>query len=170
MSEVLIPYQQGGLFRPSPYWVGRHQWCLNPLSAGRSFQTLVPRINWNADVSLNPLSAGRSFQTIKNGLMVLSQTVLIPYQQGGLFRRSFQRCNCSDNRLNPLSAGRSFQTFDVVDTNLDSISLNPLSAGRSFQTRRILSNVTHASVLIPYQQGGLFRLTVSRVQTFLNGS
>ena len=37
-------------------------------------------------VRLNPLSAGRSFQTPQNELQSLMGYVLIPYQQGGLFR------------------------------------------------------------------------------------
>ena len=59
---VLIPYQQGSLFRPThlegPHRIG----CLNPLSAGKSFQT-----------------------TLAAGTLATS-TVLIPYQQGSLFR------------------------------------------------------------------------------------
>ena len=59
---VLIPYQQGGLFRPY------------------SFYNVVMK------VSLNPLSAGRSFQTYESNVNVDLLNVLIPYQQGGLFR------------------------------------------------------------------------------------
>ena len=36
---------------------------LNPLSAGRSFQTLEEFLTTYKDYGLNPLSAGRSFQT-----------------------------------------------------------------------------------------------------------
>ena len=39
------------------------------------------------EYGLNPLSAGRSFQTGYMPLIVLAPNVLIPYQQGGLFRR-----------------------------------------------------------------------------------
>ena len=38
------------------------------------------------------------------------------------------------------------------------IGLNPLSAGRSFQTQAIAGSEPIPIVLIPYQQGGLFRL------------
>ena len=41
---------------------------------------------------LNPLSAGRSFQTDEMGRDITIVEVLIPYQQGGLFRR-FKVCD-----------------------------------------------------------------------------
>ena len=64
-------------------------------------------------------------------------------------------------RLNPLSAGRSFQTkLTNVVTYL--LCLNPLSAGRSFQTSTLPGNIATPTVLIPYQQGGLFRLKPTR--------
>ena len=59
--------------------------------------------------------------------------VLIPYQQGGLFRRLLRFTNRSSQRLNPLSTGRSFQT-EKCFVVLDATCLNPLSTGRSFQT------------------------------------
>ena len=39
--------------------------------------------------------------------------------------------------------------------------LNPLSAGRSFQTADLEEVNVNPDVLIPYQQGGLFRLITS---------
>ena len=39
--------------------------------------------------------------------------VLIPYQQGGLFRRYAAVKSFVANSLNPLSAGRSFQTLPL---------------------------------------------------------
>ena len=66
LLNVLIPYQQGGLFRQKLYVLITPLQCLNPLSAGRSFQT-------SSDAAYARLVS-----------------VLIPYQQGGLFRR-FQR-------------------------------------------------------------------------------
>ena len=60
--------------------------------------------------------------------------VLIPYQQGGLFRRR-----------------------EVGEGDWKMERLNPLSAGRSFQTDEMGRDITIVEVLIPYQQGGLFR-------------
>ena len=65
---------------------------------------------------LNPLSAGRSFQTDEAGVKTTGTLVLIPYQQGGLFRpivNFAMRKACFS--LNPLSAGRSFQTVDTAN-------------------------------------------------------
>ena len=89
-DSVLIPYQQGGLFRLVRLVNEDNYQCLNPLSAGRSFQTLVEKC-----------CLGRGY-------------VLIPYQQGGLFRRSRSNHNQPQYSLNPLSAGRSFQTYSVT--------------------------------------------------------
>ena len=85
-------------------------------------------------VSLNPLSAGRSFQTNTFRILVAGGRVLIPYQQGGLFRRRTNRYGGSRISLNPLSAGRSFQTQRNGMRVVVLLGLNPLSAGRSFQT------------------------------------
>ena len=40
----------------------------------------------NGELGLNPLSAGRSFQTFEGHDGATEYLVLIPYQQGGLFR------------------------------------------------------------------------------------
>ena len=85
-------------------------------------------------MSLNPLSAGRSFQTETHQADGSVKKVLIPYQQGGLFRLSSARTETAFNCLNPLSAGRSFQTCSFTVIRVRACSLNPLSAGRSFQT------------------------------------
>ena len=60
---VLIPYQQGGLLRHNRLMMGTRFVVLNPLSAGRSFQTLSSALV-QPTFCLNPLSAGRSFQTM----------------------------------------------------------------------------------------------------------
>ncbi len=84
---------------------------------------------------LNPLSAGRSFQTLGLQYMLRLTSVLIPYQQGGLFRLKYDsRTYKYRTGLNPLSAGRSFQTKYLLLAKQDQLGLNPLSAGRSFQT------------------------------------
>ena len=64
---------------------------------------------------LNPLSTGRSFQTISLAREEGAEIVLIPYQQGGLFRPTFQWVIGGRSCLNPLSTGRSFQTLDPLD-------------------------------------------------------
>ena len=69
---------------------------LNPLSAGRSFQTEAYRLDEPTWFGLNPLSAGRSFQTPSRVSMFATPHVLIPYQQGGLFRRQFARAAIVD--------------------------------------------------------------------------
>ena len=61
-------------------------------------------------MGLNPLSAGRSFQTSNVPEEQWRKRVLIPYQQGGLFRLGVSYKLVSGASLNPLSAGRSFQT------------------------------------------------------------
>ena len=73
-NGVLIPYQQGGLFRLWQSLILVKLVRLNPLSAGRSFQTSLVNSACKYGYSLNPLSAGRSFQTYKDGLLVQAIT------------------------------------------------------------------------------------------------
>ena len=98
-------------------------------------------------ISLNPLSAGRSFQTDASNPL---HSKLIG--------------------LNPLSAGRSFQTKGMTQYTRVFNSLNPLSAGRSFQTITYGGIKAYNYVLIPYQQGGLFRHKPRRQKRMLNKS
>ena len=63
--NVLIPYQQGYVFR-----------LTSSNSCGRT-------------VSLNPLSAGVCLQTLNNDVGVSALNVLIPYQQGYVFRLQY---------------------------------------------------------------------------------
>ncbi len=130
--KVLIPYQQGSLFRRFRFYGCRSCSSLNPLSAGKSFQTLSFK---------DPAGANE---------------VLIPYQQGSLFRHKRNNHRAAIMSLNPLSAGKSFQTA-TARTWLRLMSLNPLSAGKSFQTTWHTASIIDAIVLIPYQQGSLFR-------------
>ncbi len=62
-------------------------------------------------LSLNPLSAGKSFQTDGAGSNGGNSYVLIPYQQGSPFRQLESEIPLSAISLNPLSAGKSFQTW-----------------------------------------------------------
>ena len=59
---------------------------LNPLSAGKSVQTTCYLTDTCKPTGLNPLSAGKSVQTGSNAVVVGTPVVLIPYQQGSLFR------------------------------------------------------------------------------------
>ncbi len=86
-EDVLIPYLQGSLFRPVSDGTTLFVTCLNPLSTGKSVQT-VAGSGWGVtDTSLNPLSTGKSVQTVRNIEGDLFTNVLIPYLQGSLFRR-----------------------------------------------------------------------------------
>ena len=64
-KKVLIPYQQGSLFRLISSNKRQRTKGLNPLSAGKSVQT-VPVLKENIDECLNPLSAGKSVQTFQS--------------------------------------------------------------------------------------------------------
>ena len=84
---VLIPYQQGGLFRLKLMHHEVRAIGLNPLSAGRSFQTNKVAGGVNVSAVLIPYQQGGLFRLIQNPQLIVLPTVLIPYQQGGLFRR-----------------------------------------------------------------------------------
>ena len=111
MLEVLIPYQQGGLFRPYKF-------------AG----TL------NLTVVLIPYQQGGLFRLWTSSCYIIHGGVLIPYQQGGLFRLIMQLLKVTVKVLIPYQQGGLFRHWYKTDINQYVIGLNPLSAGRSFQT------------------------------------
>ncbi len=61
-SIVLIPYLQGSLFRLKALNIELTSFGLNPLSTGKSVQT-VPKKQITSLSGLNPLSTGKSVQT-----------------------------------------------------------------------------------------------------------
>ena len=134
---------------------------------------------------------------LHSGKAVLCWSSLIPYQQGSLFRpfravhtsllgsvlipyftpsskqcfserlRKSVQTNASylfsgQDRLNPLSAGKSVQTVrDFHQDNLIKV-LIPYQQGSLFRPNRC-AHGSRSEVLIPYQQGSLFRLCVNLV-------
>ena len=69
-KSVLIPYLQGSLFRPKVSMKEAQKEGLNPLSTGKSVQTLS-YLHHELLVGLNPLSTGKSVQTQAVALIVL---------------------------------------------------------------------------------------------------
>ena len=65
--------------------------------------------------------------------------------------------------LNPLSAGRSFQTLTRQAEEAARQVLIPYQQGGLFRRKHFTGGVRISKVLIPYQQGGLFRLTATRL-------
>ena len=61
-------------------------------------------------IVLIPYQQGSLFRRKKLDKAKARLKVLIPYQQGSLFRPSGTSYNIKELRLNPLSAGKSFQT------------------------------------------------------------
>ena len=75
----------GGLFRPMKFLSWILFKCLNPLSAGRSFQTCTLINPEHSPNVLIPYQQGGLFRRTPDRNTRMSY-VLIPYQQGGLFR------------------------------------------------------------------------------------
>ena len=73
--------------------------------------------------------------------IIVQPAVLIPYQQGSLFRRSLGCDLHTGVCLNPLSAGKSVQTEEKMDAD-GTVRLNPLSTGKSVQTNLTQHNAT----------------------------
>ena len=59
---------------------------------------------------LNPLSTGKSVQTLHASVDIANRYVLIPYLQGSLFRLVITNQTQGNLSLNPLSTGKSVQT------------------------------------------------------------
>ena len=89
-------------------------------------------------MGLNPLSTGKSVQTLTIGIVYQSIAVLIPYLQGSLFRLFTNAEMITRLSLNPLSTGKSVQT-DLFNKMQMKECLNPLSTGKSVQTFSCLS-------------------------------
>ena len=64
---------------------------------------------------LIPYQQGSLFRLQQPMMGMQPQFVLIPYQQGSLFRLISSLIPDIDMRLNPLSAGKSFQTGNDAD-------------------------------------------------------
>ncbi len=86
--NVLIPYLQGSLFRRSINICGCCTRSLNPLSTGKSVQTISFCVYGRHISVLIPYLQGSLFRLRVVEGEVVSANILIPYLQGSLFRQN----------------------------------------------------------------------------------
>ena len=107
--------------------------CLNPLSTGKSVQTVEASATVLLQMVLIPYLHGSLFRPDVVGSIFNKIFVLIPYLQGSLFRHRAAKGRGRKSVLIPYLQGSLFRPTRLL--LLHSVScLNPLSTGKSVQT------------------------------------